>query len=80
VLHCAECGYEARAGAHPAPRLGDLAYPLGYVRTHAPGLYEPYQSRFRYWTSRFEDAGWTREDAERAAFRRVMLSPPAARQ
>jgi hypothetical protein len=77
VLHCAECGYEAPAGAHPAPRPGDLIYPLSFVRKDAPSLYEPYLGRFRYWTSRFEAAGWTREDAERAAYRQVMLSPPA---
>jgi hypothetical protein len=80
VLRCAACGYKAVAGAHPAPQPGDLAYPLAYVREQAPGLYQPHRGRFLHWVRQYQAEGWTRDDAERAAFRRVMLSPPARRQ
>jgi hypothetical protein len=79
VLHCATCGYEVPAEPRPQPRPGDLVYPLAYVRVQAPGLHEPYLGRFRHWTWRFREAGWSQEDAERAAFRRVLLSPPAVK-
>jgi hypothetical protein len=79
VLHCAACGYEAPAEQRPQPRPGDLVYPLAYVRVQAPGLHEPYLGRFWHWTRRFREAGWSQEDAERAAFRRVLLSPQAVR-
>lgn len=77
ILFCSTCG---RIGDHPPapqPQPRDLAYPLAYVRQHAPGLPPIYRERFDYWLDLFLDAGWTQEHAERAAFRRVMLSPPA---
>ncbi len=57
--------------------LGDLLYPLDFVRAEAALFTPPYAEAFRHWRQVFErEEGYAREDAERAAFRRVLRSGP----
>jgi hypothetical protein len=79
ILLCSTCGHTAELPPAPRPQPRDLAYSLAHVRLHAPDLLPVQREWFEYWLDLYLDAGWTREDAERAAFRRAMHSPPAPR-
>ena len=75
ILLCSTCGYTAALPPAPRPRLEDLAHPLDHVRQHVPGLAPLQRERFDYWLDLYLDGGWSREDAERGAFRRAVESP-----
>lgn len=55
----------------------DLVYSVAHVRRQAPDLSPVQREGFDYWLDLYLDRGWSREDAERGAFRRPMQSPPA---
>ena len=74
ILLCS-CGYAAELPPAPRPRPEDLAHPLDHVRQHVPGLAPLQRERFDYWLDLYLDGGWSREDAERGAFRRAVESP-----
>jgi len=58
------------------PTPDDLKYPLDFVRREVPDLSSSYRERYEYWLDLMTGAGWSQEDAERAAFRRVITGPP----
>lgn len=79
ILLCS-CGHTAKLPPAPRPQPQDLGYSLAHVRRHAPDLSPVQRESFDYWLDLYLDGGWSREDAERAAFRRAMLPPPAPRR
>ena len=76
ILLCS-CGYTAQLRPAPQPQPRDLVYSLAHVRQHAPDLSPVQHEWFDYWLDLYTDGGWSREDAERGAFRRAMHSPSA---
>jgi len=79
ILLCS-CGYTAQLRPAPQPQPRDLVYSLAHVRQHADGLSPVQREWFDYWLDLYTDGGWSREDAERGAFRRAMHSRPAPRK
>ena len=65
----------ATATVHAKVRSGrELLYPLGFVRQEVLALTPPYRERYWEWVQVFEADGYSREHAERAAYRRLITS------
>ena len=79
ILLCS-CGYTAELPPAPRPGPKDLVYSLDHVRQHAADLSAVQREWFDYWLDLYLDGGWSREEAERAAYRRAMHSAPAPRE
>ena len=71
VLVCS-CGYVAELEM-PRPSAEDLKHTPAYVREQVQTLHQPYLGMWRYWVELYTSEGWSREHAERGAFRRVLL-------
>lgn len=76
TLICSRCGYVADIPT-PVPTAQDLTFPLAYVREQVPSLPPVYREEYDWWLDLYLHVGWSREDSERAAFRRALhFTPP----
>lgn len=73
VLACPVCSHRLLPPEQPSPDA--LWFPLFHRAQDRGQLLESQQIRWRYCVLRFLKLGWSREDAELAAFRRVVRLP-----
>ena len=61
----------------PEPTTVDLVYPLDFAKKQAATLCGRYRQELDRWLEIYGNAGWTDDDAIRAAFRRaITMEPP----